>query len=58
MIYNIELKTKPGFDDVYNSRPEELVDLVMTVIKSKNIATAAVCSQKVSRGLDTYKPTN
>lgn len=37
MIYNIELKTRPDFDDVYNSKPEELVDAVMAVVKGKNI---------------------
>jgi len=37
VIYNVELKTRPDFDDVYNSKPEELVDLVMAIIKSKNI---------------------
>jgi glycerophosphoryl diester phosphodiesterase len=37
VIYNIELKTSSSFDEVYNSKPEELVDAVMTVVKSKNI---------------------
>jgi glycerophosphoryl diester phosphodiesterase len=37
VIYNIELKTGPNFDDVYNSRPPELVDAVMAVVSSKNI---------------------
>jgi glycerophosphoryl diester phosphodiesterase len=37
VIYNIELKTSLTFDDVYNSKPEELVDAVMSIVKSKNI---------------------
>lgn len=37
VIYNIELKTSTTFDDVYNSRPQELVDAVMAVVNSKNI---------------------
>lgn len=37
-IYNIELKTSPRFDSLqYNSVPEEMVDKVMEVVKSKNI---------------------
>jgi glycerophosphoryl diester phosphodiesterase len=37
VIYNIELKTSPAFDSIYNSKPEELVDAVMSVVKSKKI---------------------
>ncbi|MEJ6982526.1 glycerophosphodiester phosphodiesterase family protein [Pedobacter sp. P351] len=37
-IYNIELKTSKSFDSKYNSKPEDLVDEVMKVIKSKNIS--------------------
>lgn len=37
IIYNIELKTGPGYDDVLNSRPEELVDAVMDVVNQKKI---------------------
>jgi len=37
VIYNIELKTSPAFDSVYNSRPEELVDAVMKIVNSKKI---------------------
>lgn len=37
VIYNIELKTSTAFDSVYNSKPEELVDAVMAVVKSKKI---------------------
>jgi glycerophosphoryl diester phosphodiesterase len=37
-IYNIELKTSQRFDSLnYNSGPEEVVDKVMEVVKSKNI---------------------
>lgn len=35
IIYNIELKTSTSFDSRYNAKPEELVDLVMQLIKSK-----------------------
>lgn len=37
-IYNIELKTSERFDSLqYNSGPEEMVDKVMEVVKSKKI---------------------
>lgn len=37
-IYNIELKTNPRFDSLqYNAVPEEMVDKVMEVVKTKNI---------------------
>jgi glycerophosphoryl diester phosphodiesterase len=37
-IYNIELKTNPRFDSLgYNSGPEEMIDKVMEVVKTKNI---------------------
>lgn len=37
-IYNIELKTSPRYDSLqYNSGPEEMVDKVMQVVKTKNI---------------------
>jgi glycerophosphoryl diester phosphodiesterase len=37
VIYNIELKTSTTFDSVYNSKPEELVDAVMAIVKNKSI---------------------
>lgn len=37
VIYNIELKTSPSFDSVYNAKPEELVDAVMKIVNSKKI---------------------
>lgn len=37
VIYNIELKTGPTYDDIYNSKPNELVDAVMAVVNSKKI---------------------
>jgi glycerophosphoryl diester phosphodiesterase len=37
VIYNIELKTGPTYDNVYNSTPEELVDAVLSVLKTKQI---------------------
>lgn len=37
VIYNIELKTSAAFDSIYNSKPEELVDAVMAIVKSKKI---------------------
>lgn len=37
VIYNIELKTGTTYDSVYNSKPEELVDAVMSIVKSKKI---------------------
>jgi glycerophosphoryl diester phosphodiesterase len=39
VIYNIELKTSSTFDDVYNSKPEELVDAVMAIVNSKKIGS-------------------
>ncbi len=35
--YNIETKTNPEFDDVFNPKPGEIVDLLMAVIKEKKI---------------------
>ncbi|MEO8403957.1 MAG: glycerophosphodiester phosphodiesterase [Chitinophagaceae bacterium] len=35
--YNIETKTNPEFDGVFHPKPEEFVDLLMAVIKEKNI---------------------
>ncbi len=35
--YNIETKTSPEFDGVFNPKPEEFVELLMTVIKAKQI---------------------
>lgn len=37
VIYNIELKTGTTYDDVYNSKPNELVDAVMAIVKGKRI---------------------
>lgn len=37
VIYNIELKTSTTYDEVFNSKPDELVDAVMAVVKSKKI---------------------
>lgn len=36
-IYNIELKTAVNYDSVYNSKPKELVDAVLKVVKDKKI---------------------
>lgn len=36
-FYNIETKTNPGFDGVFNPKPEEFVELLMNVIKEKGI---------------------
>lgn len=36
-IYNIELKTDPQYDDIYNASPTDLVEAVMAVVKSKSI---------------------
>jgi glycerophosphoryl diester phosphodiesterase len=35
--YNIETKTNPGFDGVFHPKPEEFVELLMAVIKEKQI---------------------
>ena len=35
--YNIETKTNPAFDGVFHPRPEEFVELLMAVIKEKQI---------------------
>jgi glycerophosphoryl diester phosphodiesterase len=35
--YNIETKANPEFDGVFHPKPEEFVDLLMDVIKEKNI---------------------
>jgi len=35
--YNIETKTNPEFDEVFHPKPEEFVDLLMSVIKEKGI---------------------
>ena len=35
--YNIETKTNPEFDGVFNPKPEEFVELLMAVIKEKQI---------------------
>lgn len=37
VIYNIEIKARPDQDGVYQPAPAEYIDLVMRVIKSKNI---------------------
>lgn len=37
VIYNIEIKARPDQDGVYQPAPAEYIDLVMNVIKSKNI---------------------
>lgn len=37
VIYNIEMKTGSTYDDVHNSKPEELVDAVLKVVNSKRI---------------------
>lgn len=37
IIYNIELKTNKNYDRLYNAAPEELVDQVLAVVKSKKI---------------------
>ncbi len=36
-FYNIETKTNPDFDGVFNPAPAEFVELLMAVIKEKNI---------------------
>jgi glycerophosphoryl diester phosphodiesterase len=36
-FYNIETKTNPEFDGVFHPKPEEFVDILMTVIKEKAI---------------------
>jgi len=35
--YNIEIKTNPEFDGVFNPKPDEFVELLMAVIKEKQI---------------------
>ncbi len=35
--YNIETKTNPEFDGVFHPKPEEFVDLLMAVIKEKQV---------------------
>ncbi len=35
--YNIETKSNPAFDGVFQPKPEEFVELLMTVIKEKHI---------------------
>lgn len=35
--YNIETKSNPEFDGVFQPKPEEFIDLLMAVIKEKNI---------------------
>ena len=35
--YNIETKTNPEFDGVFNPKPDEIVELLMAVIKEKGI---------------------
>lgn len=35
--YNIETKTNPEFDGVFHPKPEEFVELLMAVIKEKQI---------------------
>ncbi len=35
--FNIETKSNPEFDDVFQPKPEEFVELLMAVIKEKNI---------------------
>ncbi len=36
-FYNIETKTNPQFDEVFHPKPEEFVELLMVVIKEKQI---------------------
>jgi glycerophosphoryl diester phosphodiesterase len=40
--YNIETKTNPEFDGVFHPKPEEFVDLIMSVIKEKGIEERAI----------------
>lgn len=37
VYYNIEIKSTPGGDDIFNPKPGVFVDLLMNVIKEKNI---------------------
>ena len=36
-FYNIETKTNPEFDGVFNPKPDEMVELIMAVVKEKHI---------------------
>lgn len=36
-FYNIETKTNPEFDGVFNPKPDEIVELIMAVVKEKHI---------------------
>jgi glycerophosphoryl diester phosphodiesterase len=38
VVYNIELKNTPDYDNVKNGTPAELVDATMAVVKSKKLA--------------------
>lgn len=38
VLYNIELKNSLKYDNVYNAPPQELVDAVLEVVKSKNLS--------------------
>ena len=41
VYYNIETKSEPEGDDVYNPKPEPFVDLLMAVVHGKGIAARA-----------------
>ncbi len=36
-FYNIEIKSDPAFDDIFQPKPDEFVELLMAVIKEKDI---------------------
>lgn len=56
--YNIEIKSKPEYDNVYSPRPEMYVDLVMDVIKSKRIQSRTTLQSFDIRALEiVYKKT-
>lgn len=40
VIYNIELKSSVKYDSIYNARPQELVDAVLEVVKSRDLNTS------------------
>lgn len=40
--YNIETKSQPGTDDQYHPKPAEFVELLVSVIKSKNITERVI----------------
>ena len=41
-FYNIETKSKPSTDDLYHPKPAEFVELLVQVIRSKNIETRTI----------------